>query len=507
MNEEEMMEVTETETVETEVVETETMNATVTEPGFVDKAKGIAKDVVDKVTAFVTENKDKAIMFGGIAVAAVVVLILLGSVVLKSDRYDRDVDYKYMYDYLDDDVLVNVEGKTIECDEDIYDCDWSADGSLSVMIDEDWTLWVVKGKKLVQVDEDVENYWVSIYGDTIAYMKDNKDGVADLFLYTVKGGKIKEISTDASVWFDVKLSPDGKSVLFTEVNKKGTATLMVSKNGKEPEEIEKNASAIGVSDNAKYVYYMVDSKLYVNDEKIETKEYVNSIYFNADMTEVLYQAGSTAKYYMAKKGESVKLKNGYLSGIVVPSDVVYGNAVYGIDTFDKSVIKLAGGLYYMHGKGEKLEKITSGYDSCRMSEDGKSLLYVENGNLVYIKNVAKPEKEEKIKKLEIDTLLASKDLKTVYFINYDDELCYLKKDEGVVIAKDIYRATYSDKFGVVYFLDEDELCYAGKTKKSVETITDDASYLSKSGNYITFDLDEEEPCVMTGKKKFINLED
>lgn len=464
------------------------------------------------VTAILDVVK-KNIKWIGIAAAALVVICILGSVLSNADRYQRVADYKKVYLRQDDDVLVNVEGKTIECEEDINFIRYSADNSLTAVMDTDKTLWVVKGKKLVQVEEDVEAFRISTYGDAIAYMKDIKSGKGELYLYNVSKGKSTELSKDAYEFgYSFVMSPDGKSVAFLEADKKGNSVLMVSKNGKEAEELEKSATPYAVSDNAKYVYYVKDNKLYVNDEKIESKERVNRLFFNADCTEVLYSAGGETKYFTVKNGEAVKVDKKSLSGIGVPNGVVvayddmYRTVVYGIDTFDKSVVAIENGLYYMSDGGEELEKITSSLDAAQLSEDGKSLLYIDDGDLVYVKNVAKPDKAEKIKKLDADELYASKDLKTVYFINEDDELCYLKKDEGVVIAKDIYRAAYSDEYGVIYFQDDDELCYAKKTKKSVKTITDDASSLYKEGDYITFNLDDE-ACVMTGKSKFKNLED
>jgi len=70
----------------------------------------------------------------------------------------------------------------------------------------------------------------------------------------------------------------------------------------------------------------------------------------------------------------------------------------------------------------------------------------------------------------------------------------------------VYSAEYSDKYNVIYFLDEDELRYAKKTKKSIKDVTDDVSYLGSEGDYIIITQDED-ACVMTGKKKFKPLED
>lgn len=463
-------------------------------------------NLVAKVTAFITEKKDKVILFGGIALV-VLLVIIFGSVLASPDKYERVADYKNRYYTIDDDVLVNLAGKTIECEEDIYDYEYSADGTLTVVQDVDDTLWVVKGSKLVMVDEEVYTYRISTYGDTIVYYKEVEDNVGELYLYDVAKKKSTELSTDAYYsWYDsaLALSPDGKSVAFLESDKEDTI-LMVSKNGKEAEELEENAYPVAISNNAKYVYYQTEDKFMVNDEKIESKGYASNFVFNSDATEVLYSVDGNTNYYTVKSGDSVKVKGASFGGIVLPSYVI-SSTYRGVDTFDKCVLRIDGGLYYMYGKGEKLEKITTSYGTYKMSEDGKSLLYTDDDKLVYVKNVAKPDKADKIKKLDVYRLYASKDLKTVYFINDDDELCYLKKDEGVVIAKDIYSATYSDKYDVVYFLDDEELCYANKTKKSVKTITDDVYYLQKEGDYIAFDLDDE-VCVMTGKSKFKNLEE
>jgi len=463
----------------------------------------------------VTENAKmkKGILIGGIAVAAIVICIL-GISLFSSGRYQRIADSAKKYFELEEDVIVNIKGKTIECEEDIYGCSYSADGSLTVVKDVDSTLWVVKGKKLVQVDEDVDVFWISTYGDTIAYMKELESTEGELWLYNVNKKKAVELSSDAYPGY-VTMSPDGKSVAFVELDKNYNATVMKSKNGKEAEEVENEAWPIAISDNASSVFYMTnDGKFYVNDEKIESKGSVSGVHFNEDMTEVLYNVDGEAKYYNVKKQKTVDVDNERFYRVLIPSDAVYETKdsrdtsvyYYGIDTFNKSVVRIGDGLFYLCDKGEKLEKITSSYGRYRLSENGKSLLFTDDDKLVYVKNVAKPDKAEKYKKLNVDSLYASKDLKTVYFINYDDELCYLKKGEGVVIAKDVYSAEYSDKYNVIYFLDEDELRYAKKTKKSIKDVTDDVSYLGSEGDYIIITQDED-ACVMTGKKKFKPLED
>lgn len=455
----------------------------------------------------------KNIKWIGIVVTLIVICIL-GSVLAKNNRYQRQENGGNAYFTQDYEVLLNYEGTVIESEEYINYVRYSADGSLNVVMDEEETLWVVKGKKLVQVDKVVERFWVSTYGDTIAYMKDVEDGKGTLFLYNVRSGKSTEISDEVyDSGYSLVISPDGKSVAFLQEDKKGDTVLMVSKNGKEAEEVEGSATVCGISDNAKYVYYIKDGKFYVNDKKIESGDDVTRLYFNADYTEVLFVAGDATKYYTVKSSDVVKVNKKSLSEICVPNDTVvtyddwYGYTYYvGVDTFNETVIALGDGLYYMYKNGEETEKITSSYSSAMLSDDGKSLVFTDDGKLGYLKNIAKPHTVEKYKKLDVDSIYVSKNLNTIYFINEDKELCYFKEGEAVVIAEDIYRAVYSDKYGVIYFLDEKELCYADKAEKSVTAITDNASYLYPKGEYITFLLDGK-ACVLTGKNKYKNLEE
>ncbi len=465
----------------------------------------------------------KWIVIGAVALVVVILLVCLLS---GGDRYQRVADAKNLYMPIEEDVLTNLKGQKIECEEDIYDYEHSDDGSLTVVEDADDTLWVVKGKKLVEVDNDIYSYIISIYGNTIVYLKDVQDGEGELYLYDVKKGKSVELSSKAYTDYIV-LSPNGKTVAFVEnaeidydywydTTEVISADLMVSKNGKDAEEVESKAFPVAVSDNAKYLYYITDdNKLCMNDEKIESDFTGYKLLFNDDMTELLYYFDGDTKYFRAKKAEDVKVKGESIYSVVIPDNVVkayaeatgeYDVVYYGIDTFDKSVLNLDGALYYMYDKGEEVEKITSSYNSYQMSEDGKSLLYIDGEDLIYVKNVAKSDKEKKYKDMNADELLASKDLKVIYFINDDDDLCYLKKDKDVKIAGDVYNAVYSDKYGVVYFLDEDELCYANKTKKSVKEVTDDVSGITTMGDFVVFSQDDE-ACVLTGKKKFKNLED
>ena len=281
------------------------------------------------------------------------------------------------------------------------------------MLTEDDTLYFVKGEELVKVDEEVNTFVVSAYGDSIAYIKDIENHVGDLYLYNV--AKENATKVDSEVYNEcITLSPDGKTVAYVgncemeydswwgyyEVM---SGDLYVSKNGKEAEKLYKDAAPIAISDDAKYVYYIGDvsdnAKFYMNDEKIisDSNEGMD-LYFNDDLSELLYYTDGETRLFTAAKKTDVKVKNAKLYGVVVPEDVIIGtfmdNVYYvGIDTFDKSVLNLDFSYYFMFDKGEETEKVCSGVSDFVMSEDGKSILYAEDDELLYVKDVTKSREE------------------------------------------------------------------------------------------------------------------
>lgn len=536
MNEEETkVETTETEEVkveETAVEENKVEEATAAEipaeDAAVEKNPEQEKKGLD-ITALLDMAK-KNIKWIAIAVVALILICLIASCAGNGgDRFNVTKE-ENAYIQTDSETLMTLDGKEIIVDEGISVLTYSADKSLAVVKDKDDTLFVLDGTELVEVSQEVYYFVISQYGDVIAYMTDVEDRIGTLNLYTVSRQKSAEVA-DEVLAGDIVLSADGKSVAYVtdcEVedgwfSSSVTGTVYVSKNGKEGKLIAKDAVPLAVSDGSKYIFYIKGGdKLFVNEEKLAS-EISSRVYFNQDCTEIVFNEDDDTMYYTVKMKAPVKVKKGSFSGIYAPANMVsssaltnnskYAMEVYGVDTFNKLLWRLDYcEAYYVFDKGEKTEKLSSYLTNYQMSPDGNSMLYQDGGELILIENITKSREGESVARglYNVNKFVASEDLKDIYYYNYeDDELCYLKKGEGVRIADDAEEFVYSDKYGLIYFIEDDELFYAAKTAKSVKNVCGEEVTAVYSANGVVYFIYEEDGVYsvmkMTGKAKYETL--
>ncbi len=489
-------------------------------------ASGKAKAILDKVLPFVKKYK----AYIGIGVVALILIICIASCASGCDgksEYDRFNYTKDYYDAVDGETLVGMlDGKEISVDLGISTISRSADMSLTVIQDAEKTLYLVKDGKLVKVADEVEQFRISAYGDSIAYVTGVENKLGDLYLYTVSKDKAKKI--DSEVYYNsAVLSPNGKTVAYISdceevetgiFSKETVGSIYVSVNGKDSEKFYANSKPIAVTNDGKHVYYVKESeKLYVDDERISSS-FEGYFFFNKNNTEIIYVEDGDTEYYTLSAKESIKIKKEVLNGIVLPEGVLtyerrvngYYTYNYGVDTFDKCLMSFGGGLYYVYDKGENLDRVTSVYNDIVLAEDGNSLVYTNyDGDIYRVANLAESTDTEEIaEEVGALRLYASKDLKKIYFITTEDRLCFLKGDEDVRIADDVEGAIYSDKNGVIYFLSDEELFYATTSSKTKEEVEGEkVTGMAAFGNTIIFrhtDEDAEEKTwnKITKKAKF-----
>ena len=500
--------------------------ATCTAPAANNGGAGV-QDVMNKVKDTfngLSENTKKGIKLGLAAVAAVLVLWFVIGLFDKGPFKLIKYDNKGYYWYASEEKMINVKGTIVEVDEGIADWNYSADYTLTVVEDEDDTLWFIDGKKLKEIDEEVFGYRISMYGDAIAYMKDVKDEIGDLYWFDVSKGKSVKVAGDVYC-YNYVISPDGNHVAYIgecdietveddwgyEYEELELGELYVSKKGKEGKEISKDAVPVAVSDGGKYVYYIKDGeKFYMNDEKIESGLDEDSrIYFTENCKEVLYtnEDGDTM-YYRAKK-DPVKVKGDSCGGPLTPGNVVCqyssGAYIYAMDSFNESVINMGGDYYYMYKKGEEVDKIvSSGGYAVRMSEDGQSLVYIDDGDIKYVKKI---KKNAKVKEIggddpEATGLVASKDLKEIYFRNEDGDICYAKKNKSVEVWDDDYEdILYSEKYECLYIVNEDNELFHVTKKGKASDVADDVVSVWSCGESVFYTDDDDADFKLKSKKK------
>lgn len=536
MNEEEnKVEVTETEevaveeTIAEEIVAEETVAEEVAaeetaEEVTVEAAPAEAEVTKEKKDVMATvKNNIKWIAIG---VVALLLICIIGSCVANSGSAFTLVNEKNNYFKKDAETLVTFGGEEIMVDEGISGYAYSADKSLTVVKDKEATLYVVDGTELVKVAEEVDYYVISNYGDSIAYITEKEEGVGTLHLYNVSK-KSDAVIAQKVYAGDIVLSADGKSVAYLSdcevesdwlgfyANVKGN--VYVSKNGKEGKQVAKDATPLAVTDGGKHVFYIKDGeKLYMDEKKLDSN-ISSRVYFNQDYTEIVYNKDENTQYFRVKMKEPVKVKKGTFSGIYAPEKMVVASALtsnsafatesFGVDTFNEKLWCIDySEAYFVSDKGEETEKLSSYLRQYQMSDNGKSMLYQDGGELILISDLANSRDGERVAfgLYNVENFSASDDLEEIYYYNYEeDELCYNKKGEGVHLADDAETFLYSDKYGVVYYIEDDELFYAGKTAKSKKIVCGEevTSVFELNGNvYFTF-VEDDVYSVMKMKSK------
>ncbi len=416
----------------------------------------------------------------GIAVAAILAIIVICNIVScagkKSPFITVDAKEGFVIDTADS--LITYTGKKIAIDEGIYRSEFNYNNTFATVLDLDNVLWAVNTKKAVKIAEDVSDFTISLYGDTVVYkVKDGNDFT--VYAYDVAKKKSKKIYDDN--YSSVVISSNGKYIALCNTD----GDLMVSKKGASAKKEYSDARPVAITNDGKNIFLLKNDKFCLNDEKICNRDSLSKISFNITRDEVLYSVNGSTYYFTVKFKEPVKVKGDSLSGVILPENTasVGGNyeTTYGVKSFNGITLNLEGAVYYMSKKGDSIEKLCGGYNDYVMSSDGRSLVYTSGGSIYKIADVRKTAEPKKLgNELDARILFASDDLKTVYYVNTDRELRFLKKDgKGELIADDISVygvssavALYDKKLKcMVYANTDNEILTAKTTKKSRQKLS------------------------------------
>lgn len=444
-----------------------------------------------------------------IAAAFVVVVLLLilvlagGGSKQKIATYTHENVVDFTYVSSEGSYFANFAGEKYESDEEVYDYRYNADHSVSAYVervDGEYNLYYIKSDlKPELIMEDVHNYsfGISYTGEYIYFLQDVEDNYSGtLYLYCVKNGKITQVDTDVYADY-ICLSPSGKAVSYMkDYENYDDNTLYVGGDGIKNKEIDDDGCrTVALTDNGKTVYYLnEDYKLYIfngkESEKIESDVDTN-IWFNEDITELLYTKNGNTYFYTTKMEEAEKVCGSSMYGIEMSDDAVsyYANysTIIGTESLKGCVLETYdGSLYWLNEKGDGTVRITSSASEYQVSEDGKSMIYVMNGDVYKIKQLGEKMESEKLYDDDyVDYVFASKDLSSIY-VTCSDELYYIKgTDKAERISNDlsddyygyINSVAYNDASGKIYFIENGTLKVAGKTEKSAKEVVEDAVFV------------------------------
>lgn len=354
---------------------------------------------------------------------------------------------------------------------------YSMDASVAAFLD-DGDLYVAHSKGVDKVDEDVAAFDLSANGAVVAYVNDEME----VYYYNVsKGGKPAKIGEGEDGVTLASISPDGSAIAFT-TSDGGDLEGFLSKNGKDAESLGDDMYILAASNGGTYIYYVKikDNNnpvgaFYVlngkNETRLEKEISANAmrVVLNSDGSQLIYfNDGNT--YLTVKGGESTKVS----SGMMVPFGMDYAAGVQqnttgslnsGILRYSCSdfrglcYVSTSNDVYYVDSKGEST-RIASSVDGCALSSNGKSMIYLKNGDLVKVEDVSKGKNSKTVELTDegkITSFVATADLSAVYYELKED--LYYQKGTGkaVSVGDDVDYFFMAADFSVCYIVSDGEL--------------------------------------------------
>lgn len=416
-------------------------------------------------------SKKNIKMIAGIAVAVIAVIIVVklvaglfgGSKDTLVRVYDSDAGKSTLY-------LNNKKIETIKGNADIYtNIDKSA---FYVVANQD--AYYVKGKKLEKILSDCSSVKVAAHGKAAILQEGDT-------VYRYTGSKLEELADGDYVSY-VAISGDGKSYAYTICDDDDDYISYVgTKAGKDNK--VKDVEIFAISNDGKYFYgidtdrnlILVDKK--GNDEVLE-KDVDDYIGLNSDGTELMFV--KDGKTYVSVKGkEKQKVSGSEVYSVLIKGENTYGNDYYPVKSFKKAIVVMSGEVAVLSNKYEA-ETIVDLDRFYGITDDLSAVYYSDGGDLYY----AKAKKNAKGKKLaeDVKQFAMSNDGKNIYYINEDDELCYIKGNGKAKVIDDDpdVSLSYAYVSGSNLYAADDDTWYCIKGKKSQKLKVDGLTYSSSS---------------------------
>lgn len=424
---------------------------------------------------------DPKVLIAAIGAVAVIALIVI---LINVFSGGSGSGYKAAYEAIPDPDnecthIVNAGKVIAKVGEDADVTTISADGSIALLTegdDDDVTVSVIKNGKITKVAENIEPVAFSDTGASFVFLNEDEE----LMLYTVSSGKSEKIAGEIQST-RVAISPDGKSVLYTQYDEEDEVTaLYLYASGKSTKIAKDGIYPVTLSNGAKkiYAYDSEGESLVLYNAKGEKVGKIGgsaskNFVVNQDHTDIIFTDGEKT-YISVDGGEKVKLASVNMLYPVLPKSTTmittrsYGTVyTYGISNFKNIIVRGGGSLYYLNSKYETENKISDA--SSAMTADGSTVYYYKNENL-YSKNIKKADAEQvKIASKLASNFVISSDGKTVYYINEDDELHSYKGTKDTKLADDVDYVYISGKNNVFFESDGGVFYVSGSSKKAVAT--------------------------------------
>lgn len=486
---------------------------------LVEKVKPTLKKADSKVGEVLGNKKNYAYAGVLVLLGLIITVAVISAIIPDGNGFLATNEIQMDYNS-DDEIYLFSEGKAIKIKTDaegVSDFETSIDGKV-IVFDYDGSLYQLKGKKAKAFAEDVKNYTLSLYGDSVVYTV--VDGLETTYYYAKVGGKSVEIFkneidiTDGAILGSYVISPDGKSVAYTVTE--GLETDLYFFNGKKSEKVSGcDGKVIGMSNGGKYIYATVideelSVKLFVynkNGKREKIDSCSSRFALNLDGTEIMFFDDD--KSYISVKGkEAKKVANAEVSLILPRYTAAYSASssavIYPIDSLYGHVYSSGSTAYFVAKKESKNIKLVNADSSKFTLDDSAEFLYYMDDETLMCLEIAKGENAKgKAKEIaeDVESYVVTSDRKYLYYVS-DAELFVVNGKKGgkakTIENDDVARQLVISNDDYVYYYCDDALCVT-KGKSKGKALMEDAECASLSG-YI-YIADEDTMYSARGKSK------
>ena len=464
-----------------------------------------------------TENKrveKKKNTKAKIVIAILIVVLaslcyLLVVLVTGNTKYDPISKEAIMYDYAEA-VFLSARGEVYQPNHDIANSETDANADYSKRIyrenDTNDLFYIDCDFSPIRIAGNVEKFVISYTGNYVAYMCDiDEENTGTLYLYCLKTGESTQIDTEVYPDY-LCLSPEGKKIVY--LKREGTreeSSMWLGGIGGDCIEIDDDGCyPLAISDNGKRLYYINKTKLYFYNGKSSEKiasDVSSTIWFNEDITEVLYNSDGKSYVYSKKLKNPQKISSASVRtvaqlGLIERYYGSGGACVLGVDTLKECVfISEDPALYWLDGESLEMIKIASTNYNYQVSKDGKSIIYALGNKIYKIEQLSKNMDKTILYEGDVDGIIANSDLSKIYFYT-DEDLYYLKKNGDIErLSNDLYLNSavlgavwaFNHEKDKLFFVENDTLMIVNTTAKSKTKVMDDVKTLYRQFSGVIFE--------------------
>ncbi|MCL2627103.1 MAG: zinc ribbon domain-containing protein [Oscillospiraceae bacterium] len=404
-----------------------------------------------------------------IAAAIAMVAIIVAVNIFIPAKYESSKGTVYIASGDGSVIIIPNGGSKVEIDGTLMNSARSLDGTKAAALISEGSvqtglLYLITDRPQIIMDE-VYAFWLSANGNAVAYITEHNphDGTAELWLHS--DGKNTRISSDYYAHGSCAISPNGKVVAFvTADGDRHTGIVWDDKIN----ELGRGTSPVAISDNARYIYYIRDDSLYVQnglkgDDREKLGDNVNSIIVSKDLSQVIYNSNSRA--YISRKGGAREALSGSIGSFVLPmgtgSTYMTNNVrILGVTNFSNTFYRNTDSAIIRINSKYETDSVVRSVNNAYLANDGRTLTYMRNDRIYKVNGMAPQAEPIQIVSGEVTSFIATSNGSAVYFVNDASELLYQKETgKPTTVTSDFSsRSAYSlFKGSTLFYVSDKEL--------------------------------------------------